>query len=56
MLESGTGWPVLGGLRVLTAASDDCTGASVLSTFVPLHRREAEPFSREFGAACRVIR
>ncbi|MDB5987186.1 MAG: FAD:protein transferase [Nevskia sp.] len=55
ILNPKTGWPVLGGPRVVTVAADTCTEAGVLSTLALLHGAQAAQLLQKFGADSQLI-
>ena len=55
ILNPKTGWPVLGGPRVVTVAASICTEAGVLSTLAMLYGPQAADFLEELGADSQLI-
>lgn len=55
ILNPKTGWPVVGGPRVVTVAGSICTEAGVLSTLALLHGPRADEFLKELEADSQVI-
>lgn len=55
VLDPRSGWPVLGGPRVVTVVATSCTEAGVLSTLALLHGPRAEAFLADFEAEARLL-
>lgn len=55
VLDPRSGWPVLGGPRVVTVIAGSCTEAGVLSTLALLHGAGARDFLEGYEADARLI-